>query len=437
MIRQALYSIIIFVWFGLLPSSTLDIIQASAQGFYDRLNQSSVNTEEIYSLNLPLIYFEDDPPEGTFRYCRAESLKIPDNNVGGISDTIEITDRGYIADLDIQLDIDHTFVGDLDVSLTHQGSGLSINLIDRPGFVPGFNEQGCKYDNIRTILDDEVTMGVENVCSSYPAAVSPSQYIQAAIAGIYLPMQPLGTFDTLPITGEWRLSISDVSAGNSGNLNQWCLKAHLTPEPVAPPEPPPPLDSPVQAQISGLTGIGQSLPLDCESRSAVDWANYFGVAINEFTFFNGLPDSDNPDLGFVGSVYGKWGQLPPQPYGVHAEPIAKRLRKFGLPAAAHRPLRWDELKAEIAAKRPVIVWILGSGAYSPDYDYVVSGIPVYYLPGEGELTVVSRFEHTVIVTGYSKTDVTYLNGGRIETKSVKQFLESWSALGNMAVTYQP
>lgn len=437
MIRKTFYSIFFIAWFVLFLNSTMEIIPTSAKETLSSANESSESTQEIYSISLPLILMEDDPPEGTFRYCQANSLSIPDNEVGGIADTVTITDRGFIADLDIQLDIDHSWVGDLDISLTNQESGLSITLIDRPGYSPGGNQYGCNKANIKTILDDDVTWGVENVCSSYPAAVSPSQYIQVAIAGIYLPMQPLATFNTLPIAGDWRLSISDVSAGNSGKLNQWCLTAHIIPEPVSPPEPPKPNPSPDQALIKGVTGYGQSLPLDCESRSAVDWANYFGVGINELTFFYGLPDSDNPDLGFVGNVYGRWGQLPPNPYGVHAGPIAKRLRKYGLPAKAHRPLQWKALKAEIAAGRPVIVWILGSGAYAPSYDYVVNGIPVYYQPTEGGLTIVSRFEHTVIVTGYSPTSVTYLNGGRIEQKSINQFLESWSALGNMAVTYQP
>jgi len=90
--------------------------------------------------------------------------------------------------------------------------------------------------------------------------------------------------------------------------------------------------------------------LDCESRSAVDWAAYLGQHINELTFFNRLPKSDNPDKGFVGNVYGAWGQIPPNPYGVHAEPVAALLRDYGLQAYAHRPLRWEQLQAEIAAE---------------------------------------------------------------------------------------
>jgi uncharacterized protein YvpB len=186
---------------------------------------------------------------------------------------------------------------------------------------------------------------------------------------------------------------------------------------------------PAQAILNGVTGKDQALPLDCESRSAVDWAKYFGYRIDELDFFNHLPKSDNPDKGFVGNVYGQWGQIPPNPYGVHAEPVAQLLRNgYGVTAYAHRPLSWDGLRAEIAAGRPVFVWIIGS---------IVNGIPVYYTPQDGLHTIVARFEHTVLITGYTSSTVYYLNGDTIYSTSVSQFLDSWSALGNMAITASP
>jgi hypothetical protein len=53
--------------------------------------------------------------------------------------------------------------------------------------------------------------------------------------------------------------------------------------------------------ISGIYGYNQTHSLSCESRSSVDWANFFGVSISEDTFQSSLPRSDNPDAGFVGS----------------------------------------------------------------------------------------------------------------------------------------
>ena len=93
---------------------------------------------------------------------------------------------------------------------------------------------------------------------------------------------------------------------------------------------------PDYAFVEGLIGHGQAWPLSCESRSAADLAGYWGAAVSETVFFDQLPKSDNPEVGFVGSVFGTWGQTPPNPYGVHAPPIAKLLRAYGVNAEAHK-----------------------------------------------------------------------------------------------------
>ena len=54
----------------------------------------------------------------------------------------------------------------------------------------------------------------------------------------------------------------------------------------------------------------------------MDLAAYFGLGIDELEFFGRLPVSDNPEVGFVGDVNGRWGQIPPNAYGIHAEPVA-------------------------------------------------------------------------------------------------------------------
>ena len=74
---------------------------------------------------------------------------------------------------------------------------------------------------------------------------------------------------------------------------------------------------PSRALISGIYGCSPIYSLDCEARSAVDWASFFGVVISGASFQAALPISDNPNRGFVGSVHGVWGQIPPYPYGVY------------------------------------------------------------------------------------------------------------------------
>jgi subtilisin-like proprotein convertase family protein/uncharacterized protein YvpB len=352
----------------------------------------------------------------TVLYCNTRGKDIPDNDPDGVSTSILIGVDQFLVDLNLQVDVTHTWVGDLSVTLSHEDTNRQITLIDRPG--NPLQNNGCNRGGIQAILDDEMTLPVEERCSSeYPA-----------ISGIYLPEEPLEVFDAELFKGTWTLNIADHYQADTGALNGWCLEATISEAPLEPTPTPTVPSSPSQAWISGVSGQVQALPLDCESRSAVDWANHFGVRIGELDFFNKLSESDNPDKGFVGDVYGTWGQIPPAPYGVHAEPVAELLRDYGLNAYAHRPLSWEGLKAEVAAGRPVFVWVVGNA---------VHGIPTYYLSSDEALTVVARYEHTVIVTGYSSNSVTYLNGSTLYTVDQDQFLESWSTLRNMAITARP
>jgi subtilisin-like proprotein convertase family protein/uncharacterized protein YvpB len=343
-------------------------------------------------------------------------LSIPDNDPGGVENTINVTEPGVIVDMDVYLNIDHSWTGDLSVRLTHQESGHSVLLVDRPG-VPA-DEGGCPGDDFIAILDDGASSPVEDKC----AADAPS------ISGAFKPAEALSPFQGEWAAGTWTLNVADAGQGDTGRLQGWCLELSLAGSLPPPPPPPTPTRLPPSALVDGVTGRDQAMPLDCESRSAVDWARFFGFSIGEFEFFNRLPGSDNPDLGFVGDVYGTWGQIPPYDYGVHAGPVAVLLREYGLQANAQRYLRWRDVQAEIAAGRPVIVWVIGQ---------VWRGTPVYTIDGRGAFTVVARYEHTVMVVGYTQTTVIFQDGSKRYNRSLDEFLDSWSALRNMAILARP
>lgn len=186
---------------------------------------------------------------------------------------------------------------------------------------------------------------------------------------------------------------------------------------------------PEAAFISGVVGHAQSYSLSCESRSAVDWAAYWGVNISEWEFLSRLPVTDNPDTGFVGFYNDLWGSIPPASYGVHAQPVADLLGKYGLIAKARQGLAWDDLSSEIADGRPVIVWIIGQ---------MWSGTPIAYTASDGHETKVAYFEHTMILIGYDPTYVYLIDAysGANMVFYTSTFLDSWSVLGNMAVTGQ-
>jgi len=188
-------------------------------------------------------------------------------------------------------------------------------------------------------------------------------------------------------------------------------------------------DLPDSASVSGVVGHPQTYMLSCESRAASDWAAFLGVEFTETEFLNQLPRSDNPDRGFVGDPNDAWGGLPPNGYGVHADPVADLLQDYGLDADARAGLSWDDLRVEIAAERPVIVWVIGQ---------MWAGYPVEYSASDGSTVTVAPFEHSMILVGYTPETVQVVDPttGWPWTYALSTFLASWGVLGNMAVVLE-
>lgn len=210
--------------------------------------------------------------------------------------------------------------------------------------------------------------------------------------------------------------------------------ATSTPTPVSTPTPlptatPTPTSTPIPNRylITGLVGNPQMYSLDCESRSAVDWAAYFGFYISEIDFLDQLPKSDDPESGFVGDYNGNLGQFPPKSYGVHAGPVAALLRSYGVPATSIKGLSWDDLKSEIMAGRPVVTWIV-------NYPYAIETRS--YTASNGNTTTVARYEHTWIVTGFDPWAVTVVDSQWTYRINTNDFLARWAALGNMGILYR-
>jgi subtilisin-like proprotein convertase family protein len=125
-------------------------------------------------------------------------VNILDNTT--VFSTIEITDEGIVRDLDVALDITHTWDSDLDVFLTAP-DGTRVELFS------GVGDNGDNFEQTR--LDDEAT-------ESITTGVAP-------FTGSYRPMGRLSDLDGLEITGTWTLEISDNFDGDPGVLNAWSL----------------------------------------------------------------------------------------------------------------------------------------------------------------------------------------------------------------------
>ena len=89
-----------------------------------------------------------------------------------------------IIDLDICINIDHTWVGDLFVEIEHINTGTTVVLIDQPG-VPGTGIVGCSGNNIRALMADEAASLVEDECAGGVPTIE----------GAFRPNEPLSAFD--------------------------------------------------------------------------------------------------------------------------------------------------------------------------------------------------------------------------------------------------
>ena len=145
---------------------------------------------------------------------------IPDNNVAGVSRTITVPDSGSITDLNVALNITHTWNGDLIVTLNHNAT--TVTLMNRPGGT-GNNDNGYNI-----ILDDQGTGGaIQTTVLSGDAGpvVSPPSYT---------PANPLSAFNTHDKSGNWTLNVSDRAGADVGNLVTWSLIFTNPPNPIDP-----------------------------------------------------------------------------------------------------------------------------------------------------------------------------------------------------------
>ena len=143
------------------------------------------------------------------------ALAIPDGgpNCGApaapASLPITVAATGNITDLNVRVNITHTWVGDIDATVSR--GATSVQIIDNPGTTVA---TGCGNgaDNMPgIILDDEATVPVETGPFPYVAASS------------YSPNNPLTAFDGQAAAGTFTLAVTDGGALDTGTLDSWAL----------------------------------------------------------------------------------------------------------------------------------------------------------------------------------------------------------------------
>ena len=156
------------------------------------------------------------------------ALAIPDNDPVGTSTTIIVgTATGTITDLDVDLEITHTWNGDLIVELTSP-QGTTVRLIDRPGVPDPPSGAGCADDGYDINLNDEGTDGsVEDFCDTGnpgPGDVAIGDFTVDGSTNQPTITNNLADFDGEDPTGTWTLFVSDNAGGDTGQVDVWGMQ---------------------------------------------------------------------------------------------------------------------------------------------------------------------------------------------------------------------
>jgi subtilisin family serine protease/subtilisin-like proprotein convertase family protein len=158
-----------------------------------------------------------------------EPLAIPDG--GQIVSTVNIPDAREILDVNLRVDIEHPFVGDLTLTLVSP-SGQSMLLVNR---------QGGSSDDIKVLFDDEASVQILSAPVPFTGSLRPEQ--------------ALSIFDGESAEGTWTLVVRDNRGGDVGVLVDWSLELTLSNDIFGPFEL---NDTPSTAHDLEIDGIGSA-----------------------------------------------------------------------------------------------------------------------------------------------------------------------------------
>ena len=151
-----------------------------------RLQVVDLARDDVGTLNRWALEFDAvAPAQGPIVLEESPGTHIPDDDPTGIERTLATVAAGHVGSVEVSVDITHTFIGDLRVSLL-SAAGTAV------------------------LLHDETGGRADDVVKTYTAATTPAL---DGLAGE-------------SISGDWRLRISDLAGADLGKLNSWRVVIH-------------------------------------------------------------------------------------------------------------------------------------------------------------------------------------------------------------------
>ncbi|WP_313804757.1 reprolysin-like metallopeptidase [Flavobacterium sp.] len=131
-------------------------------------------------------------------YTYNTAFAIPDNNAAYTVRAINVPTTAAISDVNLRVNLNHTYVSDLQVALLDPSASNQIDV---------FNRSCGANDNMNVLFDDQ---GIAMVCAS-------------PINGTYLPAQALSVYNGMNPQGNWLIGIRDLGVADTGTVNSYTL----------------------------------------------------------------------------------------------------------------------------------------------------------------------------------------------------------------------
>ncbi|WP_100611203.1 zinc-dependent metalloprotease [Confluentibacter lentus] len=132
-------------------------------------------------------------------YASALNLNLPVSDSQEANHIINVPDSGVISDLKVNVNISHTYVEDLVVTVTHPNGTSASKLWNR----------NCSSQSNIVMTFEDWTNNIN--CNSTGAG------------NTYAPSELLDVFEGLDAAGAWSINVKDLGIGDSGTLNSWSL----------------------------------------------------------------------------------------------------------------------------------------------------------------------------------------------------------------------
>jgi subtilisin-like proprotein convertase family protein len=175
---------------------------------------------------LLLALASSSPADIVFSYAATDLPKtLPD--LAPTTDTITVTDHGFITDLNVFVNLDHTFVSDFTISIAHGATTVWL-----------MSHEDGGGNNVRNVtFDDSAATSITAGTPQYgPGSFKPTTSVTPNL---------LSAFNGQDVYGAWVLTFADTVSLDSGTLNDFRVEGTQVPLPGA-----------VWLLGSGLVGLG-------------------------------------------------------------------------------------------------------------------------------------------------------------------------------------